>query len=377
MKSLFNAMRLAALLFLLVLATGLASARSRDERPLIQIALLLDTSNSMDGLIDQAKSQLWNIVAETGRMSRHGERARLEVALYEYGNDSNSVFSGYIRRIMPFTDDLDALSARLFELDTNGGSEYCGMVIGKSLDELDWSTRESDLRVAYIAGNEPFTQGPVGYRSSGKKAACMGVVVNAIFCGDRVEGIDTMWADGARITGGAYANINGDYEYEYVPCPQDDRLSELNSRLNDTYVAYGSQGTARKELQAEQDAKAESENRSGFFKRAKVKSSESYSNSSWDLVDATSTGAVPLASVKEAELPPELRALDASAREAYLASKLAERTRIQAEIAALSAAREAWLESRKADTKAEGALDTAVLAPLEDLAKAKGFVRGE
>jgi len=27
----------------------------------IQVALLLDTSNSMDGLIDQAKAQLWEI----------------------------------------------------------------------------------------------------------------------------------------------------------------------------------------------------------------------------------------------------------------------------------------------------------------------------
>ncbi|MEO7992108.1 MAG: hypothetical protein ABI663_21325, partial [Chryseolinea sp.] len=30
----------------------------------IMLALLLDTSNSMDGLIDQAKSQLWRIVNE-------------------------------------------------------------------------------------------------------------------------------------------------------------------------------------------------------------------------------------------------------------------------------------------------------------------------
>ena len=28
----------------------------------IKVALLLDTSNSMDGLIDQAKAQLWDIV---------------------------------------------------------------------------------------------------------------------------------------------------------------------------------------------------------------------------------------------------------------------------------------------------------------------------
>jgi len=37
-----------------------------DEAPLIQIALLLDTSNSMDGLINQARSQLWAIVNSLG-----------------------------------------------------------------------------------------------------------------------------------------------------------------------------------------------------------------------------------------------------------------------------------------------------------------------
>jgi len=377
MKSSFIAKRLIAVAFTLAFAMGFSFARPRDGRPLIQIALLLDTSNSMDGLINQAKSQLWNIVSETGKMSRKGERARLEVALYEYGNDSNSVFSGYIRQVMPFTGDLDELSARLFGLQTNGGSEYCGMVITTSLDELDWSTRESDLRLAYIAGNEPFTQGPTHYVSAARKAASMGVVVNAIFCGDRKEGIETMWADGARRTGGAYANIDGNFEYEYVPCPQDDRLSELNSRLNDTYVAYGSEGDSRKELQREQDSLAENQNKSGFFKRAKVKSSESYSNSSWDLVDATTTGSVPLASVKESELPTELRKMDESGRKAYLAEKLAERTKIQKEIATLSAEREAWLAANKPEPKGKEALDTAMLAPLGDLAKAKGFVRSE
>jgi hypothetical protein len=49
------------------------SAKGRRDRPpvnppaaetghKVQIDLLLDTSNSMDGLIDQAKSQLWKVV---------------------------------------------------------------------------------------------------------------------------------------------------------------------------------------------------------------------------------------------------------------------------------------------------------------------------
>jgi hypothetical protein len=377
MKSSVTIKRLVIAACLLAIAGGFSFARPKDGRPLVQIALLLDTSNSMDGLIDQAKSQLWNIVSEAGRMTRGGERAKLEVALYEYGNDANSVFSGYIRLVMPFTNDLDALSGSLFELDTNGGDEYCGMVIKKSLTDLDWSTDAADLRIAYIAGNEPFTQGSVNFRDAGKVANRMGVVVNTIFCGYREEGIDTMWAEGARVTGGSYANINGDYQYEYFKCPQDDRLSELNSRLNDTYIAFGAEGEERKEMQSEQDSMAESLNKEGFFKRAAVKSSPSYSNSSWDLVDATTTGGVPLSSVKESELPEELRAMDKSKREAYVAGKSSERAKIQAEIATLAAERDAYLAAQKSETKATGALDTAILTPLGDLAKAKGFVRTE
>ena len=53
----------------------------------IQLAILLDTSNSMDGLIGQAKSQLWKVVNELARSKRHGVHPSLEVALFEYGND--------------------------------------------------------------------------------------------------------------------------------------------------------------------------------------------------------------------------------------------------------------------------------------------------
>ncbi|MCK7528196.1 MAG: hypothetical protein MZV64_66800 [Ignavibacteriales bacterium] len=48
-----------------------------DKKPIknnsIQLALLLDTSNSMDGLIDQAKSQLWKIVNELATSKKDGQ----------------------------------------------------------------------------------------------------------------------------------------------------------------------------------------------------------------------------------------------------------------------------------------------------------------
>src|SRR5262245_15502901 len=91
----------------------------------IQVAILLDTSGSMDGLIDQAKSQLWRIVNELAAARRQGAAARVEIALYEYGKQTVSAEDGFVRRILPFTDDLDRVSEALFALRTNGGEEYC------------------------------------------------------------------------------------------------------------------------------------------------------------------------------------------------------------------------------------------------------------
>ncbi len=99
----------------------------------IKVAILLDTSNSMDGLIDQAKAQLWEIVNELSYAKCKSKRPNLQIALYEYGNDGLSSYNGYIRKIVAFTDDLDDVSKELFSLTTNGGSEYCGAVIQSSL----------------------------------------------------------------------------------------------------------------------------------------------------------------------------------------------------------------------------------------------------
>ncbi|HRW99294.1 MAG TPA: hypothetical protein P5280_07375, partial [Cyclobacteriaceae bacterium] len=89
-------MKLTFVMFAVIIGTGFRSIQTEKCLPInspakdqqIMLALLLDTSNSMDGLIDQAKSQLWKIVNELAAAKcGDGSRPNIKIALYEYGND--------------------------------------------------------------------------------------------------------------------------------------------------------------------------------------------------------------------------------------------------------------------------------------------------
>jgi hypothetical protein len=86
-------------------APAIAVERILQKKPLVQIAVLLDTSGSMSGLIDQARAELWAIVNEFIFAKRGGVEPEVQVALYEYGKSTLAVTDGYIRQIVPFTTE--------------------------------------------------------------------------------------------------------------------------------------------------------------------------------------------------------------------------------------------------------------------------------
>ncbi len=361
-------------MFIFLVFTGLnLSADNNDEKKSIKIALLLDTSNSMDGLIEQAKSQLWTIVNELAKASCEGERPELQIALYEYGNDWLSAREGYIRQVIYLTKDLDLVSQKLFELRTNGGSEFCGQVINTSLDQLDWNNSNDDLKLIFIAGNEPFTQGGVNFHDACYRAKNKGVVVNTIFCGDFREGVQTSWKKGADITGGEYMSINQDCKTVYISSPYDDRIAKLNTRLNDTYVSYGRLGREKKQNQARQDANAGSISKVNAVKRSVSKASHVYKNESWDLVDAAEQEDFEIAKVKEEALPAAMKGMSDKEKVQYVDTKKKEREQIQKEIIELNKKREAYVKKQQTENASETALDDAMLKAIKTQAKSKNF----
>ena len=129
----------------------------KGKRPSVDVAILLDTSNSMDGLISQAKSQLWNIVQQFADAKKNGQTPTLRVSVFEYGNSRLPASEDYIRQVVKLTDDMDKVSEALFALKTSGGDEYCGSVIKEAIKRLDWSSEPNAYKAIFIAGNERFT----------------------------------------------------------------------------------------------------------------------------------------------------------------------------------------------------------------------------
>jgi len=341
----------------------------------IMLALLLDTSNSMDGLIDQAKSQLWRIVNELAEARcSDGAQPQIRIALYEYGNDNLSAYGGYIRLVAPLTSDLDLISEKLFALRTNGGSEYCGKVINQSLQELSWSSSEADLKMIFIAGNEPFTQGPVPYQEACALANEKGVVVNTIFCGAYTEGVATFWKNGADLTHGTYMNIDQDQRTVYIITPYDARIEILNKQLNDTYIFYGRSGASKKRLQAEQDDNASRYGAANAAERAVSKSSHAYDNSSWDLIDANKKDSKVIENADRDELPEEMKNMSTSERKAFIEKKSKERAQIQKEIQSLNEQRKEYIAQQKKSGQQNETLDDAMIQAIKQKGKSKNFV---
>ncbi len=344
----------------------------------VDIALLLDTSNSMDGLINQAKSQLWTIVQEFAEAEKDGSNPVLRVALFEYGNTNLPAREGYLRQVVPLSENLDILSEALFALSTDGGDEYCGEVIQEAVTRLDWASQANSYQAIFIAGNEPFNQGSVDYNDSCLRAHDQGIVINTIHCGNYQEGVKGEWDHGASIGQGEFLNIDQDQKMVHIPCPQDDDILYTNEKLNQTYLWYGTLDSRLYNCnnQSKQDSNAESLSPSVAIKRFKAKVGSAYSNSGRDLVDSYESNPDILKEVKEDELPDVMQEMTKAERAQHLQEQSEARKDLQNQIKTLVAERENYYQAelkKMNENKGTSNLGDAVVMAIRKQLQEAGF----
>jgi hypothetical protein len=157
-----------------------------------------------------------------------------------------------------------------------------------------------------------------------------------------------------------------------VVTPFDERLREIQIRLNKTVIPYGGRveqrGVEEKRRQYEA-APAAAEISSFVNKNGK---SGKVISGGGDLVDAVNTGKARLGEIPAEELPPAMQKMSAAERERYVAERQAEREKLSGELGEIVFQRDAYLKEQSAKEPAKAdSFDRAVKETLKRQAGAK------
>ncbi len=353
-----------------LLCRGLPGPEAEQSR-VVELAICLDTSGSMSGLIQAAQQKLWAIVND---LALAEPTPKLRVALLTYGNDGHNPEDGWVTVQTPFTDDLDLVSQKLFALTTNGGTEYVGRVL-QSAGQLDWMPSDSALKLILVAGNESADQDrDVPYGDMCRKLIGNGIMVNAIYCGPVADSLAPAWRQVAQLADGHFASIDQDNGTVVVETPFDGELAELSVAVNETYVPMGARGQTGLANQQAQDANAASLNSAAAATRAVTKAQSVYF-CGWDLVDACRAGDVKIEELSADDLPEALRGMTVDERKAHVEELVRKRDEIQGRIKTLSDQRNAFIAEQMKDQGLDdsNAFDRVIRQAVRAQAVAKGF----
>ncbi len=342
-------------------------------QPTVDLAICLDTSGSMSGLIESAKQKLWAIVND---LALAEPTPRLRIALLTYGNDGHQQENGWVRVDCGLTDDLDLISQQLFALSTNGGTEYVGRVMQSALTQLEWTPGEDTLKLIVVAGNESADQDQVvPFRQMCSDAINQSIMVNPIYCGSPTDNLAPAWREIATLADGHFASIDHNQGTVVVSTPHDDRLAELSATINTTYIPFGVEGAEYQQRQELQDSNAASMNGAAQAARAQSKGSALYNNAMWDLVDASQQEGFALAEIAEEDFPENMQSMTLEERDAYIQSMFQQRQQIQQEIKQISEQRQEFIQQQmeKQGLDDDQAFDAVVRKAIRNQARTKGY----
>ena len=356
---------------LTILLAALTTSIAQETRP-VDVVVMLDTSGSMENLLDATRARVWDVVNELGRMKPTPE---LRVGLVSFGTDEATEDQGFIIQHLNLTDELDEVYAELMGLTIGGGTELVGRALNEALDGMSWSPEYNALRVVFVAGNESADQGVEDddFRIAARAARDRDIIVNALYAGNRDQGVVEKWHEVAQAGAGNFSAIDPSTGSIQIAAPQDDLLLELNGRLNTTYVPYGEKGHDGLANQIAQDSNASRLGVQSCSSRIVAKGGALYNNASWDLVDKTLEEGFDWDAISLADLPEEMRSMTVDESVEFIEAKRAQRESIQREIQTASAAREVFVKQAIANRIGEAGLGEAMRKAIREQAMAKGF----
>lgn len=338
-----------------VTLTITAAMSQANAKPTVDVAFVLDTTGSMGGLLDSAKRKIWSIATSVVDANPDADIRIGLVAYRDIGDE-------YVTKTFDLTPDIQDIYANLLELKARGGGDWPESVneaLDVAINKLQWTGGHDARRIIFLVGDAPphmdYAQ-DTKYPKTLAVAKQKDIVVNAVLAGNARD-TERVWQDIAQFGNGRFIPIPQDGgELVVIETPYDDDIIILQKDIDRTVIPYGPQRLQRrveeKTRQLAQVAAAApsqaSDMASYLNKRSKV-SSEAVTGDG-DLVSAVASGRATLGSIKDDELPDEMRKLSPEQRKAELDRQTGERKALNEKLATLVQKRDAFVAEKKRNT---------------------------
>ena len=346
----------------------------------LEMVFVLDTTGSMNGLLEGAKQKIWGIV---NQVMQESETATVRIGLVAYRDRGDE----YLTQVQPLTEDLDKIYTTLMTYNAEGGGDFQEDVrtaLTAGLNNAGWSPAADDLsQVIFLVGDAPphnDYDDATDTLVTAASAKQRGIIVNTVRCGLSAE-TERVWQAIARHGNGQYFSIAQNGGVEAIATPYDEEMSQLGNRLGSTFVAFGfgagPEGEARRGAVAAEKKSVEEHVERGAPSVAKAErafnkaiSPKAYVG---DLLQSIENGSVKLESVNPADLPADLQSLSPEERRAEIEKRLAARREIRSKIVSLSKQRQAFLEDeqKRARAKKDGFDEVVAKTLKEQMARKK------
>ena len=344
-------------------------AETRPAR--LEMVFVIDTTGSMNGLLDAAKQRIWGIVNSV--MREQNTRVRVGLVAYRDRGDA------YVTQVLPLTEDLDKVYMTLMDYRAAGGGdgpEDVRTALADSLNKIPWAPAAPDLsRIIFLVGDAPPHEDydVVDTLTTAANAAHKGIIVNTIQCGSERATTQAWQAIAAR-GHGQYFAIPTDGGVQAITTPYDEQLSDLAQKLGATVLPYGfgagaageAQRTAvavRAEIVETRVANAAPSAAKAERAYNKAISSDAYAG---DLLQQLENGSVGRESVDPAQLPADLRAMAPADQWQEIERRLEIRRELRHQILLLSQQRDAFIEAQRKRLSGDDGFDVVVAKALKE-----------
>jgi uncharacterized protein YegL len=320
-------------------------------KPVVEVAFVLDTTGSMEGLIEGAKKKIWSIATTIADANPDAELRMAIIAYRDRGDD-------YVTKVFPLTEDIQDLYGDLLRFKAEGGGDWPESVneaLDTAVTKLKWGQGAKDTRIVFLVGDAPphmdYRQDRP-YKQVIKDARSRGIIVNAVQAGN-AEDTTRVWRSIAQLGSGEFIPIPQDGgPVVVIVSPYDDEIYQLQLEIDNTVVPYGraeQREKVRTKLSERQAASAPSaaDNSSYVLKKSKGKDAITGSG---DLVSDVENGRVALEALKDGELPEGFVALPAKERAARIKALAEKRSTMAGKMAELVKKRDAFIASEAAKT---------------------------